>query len=369
MLVSPGDVHSEAWLRAEADSFVIYTDVSEADARKLAQHLSTLADLAPQFLPVSKSSAAAQKQAVRDLELLVFAKRRDFAKLLKPRHFVAFTRPGLESTLLLLAPFGDSDSLFTNMRHEYAHYHLRKQGLYYPPWFDEGIASLFEHVEINREGIAALNSFALFERYREPLRDSGRLSFKRLLNTPSFAGWPRARLQRFYGLSGQLAHFLEFGHERGLPDRRAALHKFFEQGSVDLAASLATPLPQLEREFRRYRDAPRKPTREIKLRSRTLQVSITPMDASEVLALQGRAAEGANPVAMLVKPPAGGQIVDVKSPVPNAPAQVHIFANHKRFIEPAGLHKNLFAHQKIAGRNIEEGIVVCRPFGPQTHLQ
>ena len=159
----------------------------------------------------------------------------------------------------MVAPSGNKDTLYANLRHEYAHYHLRKQGLYYPPWFDEGMASLFEHVQVERDGNARLDSDRLFSRYAEPLRESGQLSFQRLLSATTFQHWSLQRLQRFYGLSGQLVHFFEFAPERGFTDRREQLQNYLASGAHDLPASLGISTRQLEGEFRRYRSASGKP--------------------------------------------------------------------------------------------------------------
>ncbi len=299
LLVSPAHVHSEPWWQIETKAFVIYTDVEQSDALQLAQHLHELAGLAPKYLPKAHQQDPAHTPATQDLELLIFAKRRDFARLLNPRHFVSFTRPGLTSTLLMVAPTASRQSLLANLRHEYAHYYLRKQKLYFPPWYDEGMASLFEHVDLDKQGNAKLDTTALFKRYAEPIRNNDHLSFKRLLSTTSFTSWPRQRLQRFYGLSGQLVHYFEYSHQRGYTDRRDSLRQFLTDGATDFESSLDVSLGQLEREFRRYRKSTDKPSPGFTIDSHQVKTNLRKMHRHEVLTVQARAAEGVNPKAAL----------------------------------------------------------------------
>ncbi len=299
MLACSTHVHSETWWRLETTGFVVYTDVKQSDAVALAQQLKALEQLAGEYLPTVQDSPSSKPASSRDLEVLVFAKRRDFVRLLKPRHFVSFARPDFDSTLLMVAPASSRRSLLANLRHEYAHYYLRKQKLFLPPWYDEGMASLLEHVDITLTGHSQLDSAALFERYDEPLRAPNSLSLAQLLGTQSFLDWPRQRVQRFYGLSGQLVHFLLYGEQRGYGDRRPGLQKYLLEGATDLPGSLGISRRQLEREFRRYRKTSNKPTHEVPFDSDFQPPAIRQLTPYEVLTVQARAAEGVNPEAAL----------------------------------------------------------------------
>jgi len=301
LLAWPHDVHSKQWWRVDIADAVIYTDVEQSDASALAEHLVRLGNLAGRLLPATTAPESPAAMPAHQLEVLIFARRRDFAALLKPRHYVAFTRPGLASTMLMVAPAGGGeDSLFRNLQHEYAHYQLRKQKVYLPPWYDEGIASLFEHLQFAADDVAALDTGRLFSRYNAPLRGDARPSFKQLLHTTDFFAWPRPQLQRFYGLSGQLVHFLQYGHEKGFPDRREQLQQFLQDGNRSLTETLGVSVRQLQRDFDRYRRLAGKPAPQWHIPRQNLpQPTLTALPAAAVLRIHARAAEGANPAAAI----------------------------------------------------------------------
>ena len=263
-----------------------------AEGKALAQHVMQYRAAISNF-PFPNTQA--DNRPKPQVEMLAFASRRDFARLMKTRHFAAFAQPGLRSTMLVLAPAGGRESLYRNARHEYTHYHLRNHATGFPVWFDEGLAVMLEYLEFSDgDTHARLNTRALFNRYHGTLAQPRKPSLEKMLNTPRVEAWQAKHLPRFYGLMGQLVHMLYFGHEVGLPDFRSALQSYLTSRNNNVPASLQSTHSELGRHLMAYHRK-QKPAFEIELIPPNEALQITPMTAVESDQAVASAIEEANP--------------------------------------------------------------------------
>ncbi|MEQ8689986.1 MAG: hypothetical protein RIC89_04000 [Pseudomonadales bacterium] len=290
-----GNVYSamtDQWSRIEVGDLVVYTDLGADEGAALGRHLLHFRDAIVEFpYPVEEQL----NPRAPALELLVFARRKDFTRLMKTRHFAAFTQPGLRRTLLVIAPSGSTAGLYRNARHEYVHYHLRNHPTGYPVWFDEGLAVMLEYLQFDNDSTTArLDTAALFKRYTGRVQERWSPSLGKLLNTTRFDHWSYERLTRFYGLMGQFTHFLYFGQLAGFTDYREALTRHLMQRGPNLATDLATSNTRLARQFEQYRQRT-KPDIEIAVEPQTYPVRAQVMSAVARDRVLARAAEEANP--------------------------------------------------------------------------
>lgn len=284
----------DSWLQFNFPNLEIYTDMGEEEAVQLGQHIVHFKALLDQYMPVQTASSADTPR----LRMLVFSRRADFVRLMKPRHFAAFTQPTLRETLLVIAPSRGRESLYVNVRHELVHYQLRRQAVGYPPWFDEGSAVMLEHLELSSSGgeiSGTLDTRALFNAYRGAVRARRGLSLARMVEANDFRSWPLDSLHRFYGLMGQFVHFLKLGHTEGFTDLQYGLEQYLLDRRRGISESLGLSMNELESQFSRYRKLRKKPPFALYVDSVEAEFSVRTMTRSDVARVKGRAAESTRP--------------------------------------------------------------------------
>jgi len=139
-------IEDHTWHRLTQDRLELITDLKPSKARDLLRQLELFRGVVERYVP-------SRDGFDDDLQILLFARRRDFTKLFRPRHFGAFTLPQLTQTRLVVAPSGERASLRKNLLHEYVHYRVRASiSRLAPVWFEEGLATLLADVEFDTMG-------------------------------------------------------------------------------------------------------------------------------------------------------------------------------------------------------------------------
>ncbi len=296
MATSCADVYSNAdsgWTKVQSDGVTFYSDLPPPALNSLAKHLIQFRE-AIQSFPFAELADPSQPKP--QLDVLVFSKRREFARLLKTRHFAAFTQPGFERTFLLIGPSAGKMSLQRNARHEYVHYHLRNHPMGYPTWFDEGLAVMLEYLVIDKEHKtqAKLDTHALFKRYEFETASGKAPVLSGLLSGHDIHHWDYKRLEQFYGTVGQLVHYLYFGHEIGLTDHRPNLKSYLLKRDTSLAEALGTSNRRLERQLENYQKR-KKFEFQVQVAPVTSDMTHSPITVRERDLLLARAIAPANP--------------------------------------------------------------------------
>lgn len=287
------DIKEDTWYRAESPGFTLVSDLPLQEVQRLADRLQRFSVVLEAYLPVLSETRNRQP-----VELLVFAKRRDFVRLLQPRHFAAFTQPRLDTVLLVLAPSPGvrGDDLAQNMQHEYVHYRLRSLDQRVAAWFDEGLAGLMQYVEVSGEGNtvqAQIDTDLLFARFTAPLRVPGKIRLKSVLAARRYDHWPQARLVRFYGLAAQLSHFALAN--AWFPSRHP--QGFLPAPGEDSAMLFGLTVGKLEKELTAHRRSRLKSAVPVSVQSEHVPHTVQVASRDQVLGIQARAAEAANPAA------------------------------------------------------------------------
>lgn len=283
------------WVQVQTPNLHIYTDLDDARAHQLAQRLARFAQVVDTYLPDTDVP-------VQPLHILAYAKRRDFARLMNPRHFAAFTQPGLDRMLLVIAPALGTrdrfDSLLLNAQHEYVHYRLRSLPTALPPWLDEGMAGLLEQVKFEQSGsewIWHIDHRAIHARYDEDQR-VGNLNLADVIATRRYQHWSAERLRAFYGLAAQFVHFLKFVPPNAQPNFLQSVLLDPQTLMVDVYRAEQR---DMAREFERYRRRQgwrglEQPEVQPLLPIDQL-ITVSPYPEVELFHLQARAAESINP--------------------------------------------------------------------------
>jgi len=281
--------HTEEWHQYGSDNLQLVTDLPIAQAQKLNQALHAFAQVVEEYLP----EIAERHDGV--VRMLVFKERRALQRLVRKTHFAAFAQPGLNETLLVVAPSGRKQTLYDNALHEYTHYLLRTHSRAYPLWYEEGIASVLgasnvrwrkDHIEV-RVGMQPAPQAVL---------DPGELSSHGLQQTLAARvhnDWGVVQMHSHYQRSAWIAHYFTFNQRQDAAVQKARLQQYWERRDTNLFESMEVSPNRLLRKLRVHASRNhRARMHRVELMQPPQAVAVAPL---EVVALQARVAESVNP--------------------------------------------------------------------------
>ena len=245
-----------------ADRLMMITDLGSRDAEFLLGELelfdALIDEFVAPFVPLARQIApelvAREMQAAEEsrregeraaLRLVVMRRRSDFTRLFRSGHFAAFTIPTLARTTLVVGPTSGTESIRTNLLHEYVHYRMRRDvpgGL--PLWFEEGLASFlsqvkFTPVELESEQPTGSHIYKL-GLWRE-LEGASDMPLDQLLAFRDVRGASRAKTQSFYRTAHALVRYLYLYADLDEQQLASSLvlgqPRFTEQPGFDLQAA------------------------------------------------------------------------------------------------------------------------------------
>ncbi|QTC91560.1 hypothetical protein [Brevundimonas goettingensis] len=145
-LTGVGPAHAE-WLKAESERFVVYSEGSEANLRRFAQHLDTYDRLLNLSLTGSMGEAPPRK-----LPIYLVGSRGGLVTVrpdLGP-NIVGYYLTDEEDIFAMAIRDSDDDTLL----HEYAHHFMFQNAAYpYPGWFVEGFAEYYATAEFKSDRV------------------------------------------------------------------------------------------------------------------------------------------------------------------------------------------------------------------------
>lgn len=237
------------WRRAITNHFIIYSEASAEDLRAVAERLERFDGLLRRLTPVPAS------QTERRLTIFMPGGVGAVRQLLGGYPAGGFYIAHITGPYAVV-PRSTRNELFETdfiLFHEYVHHFMLQHfPVAYPAWFVEGYAELFSNTRFERDGSILVGAFA---RHRGPaLRDMPPL------RDLMFRTGRRLSTALFYAHSWGLTHYLLISDQRAGQLRRY----------LDLVGDGRPPeqavdeafggLVALERDYRRYRRAPRIPT-------------------------------------------------------------------------------------------------------------
>ena len=273
----PFAVAERPWFAYETRNFRVYSDYPEATAAKRIQDLELFRAFVHDAMGLPARSPGGPR-----LDVYLFSRRAHMIRVFNSTDVYGFMRPGLDRSLLVIAPVYGGGSENDVAFHEYVHYLLRNVGhSHLPPWYEEGLAEFFAMTEIRDDTLVVGNVNRL--RVRQ-LRDAHGLSVEEVmtagyplnLQLPRGSGISQANLSvwgghlravglprltqqaDFYSQSWSLMHMLLLGHRSG-HDRRdwrladyvadVAQGEGFDQA---YQSNFGIDYNQLERDLKRY---------------------------------------------------------------------------------------------------------------------
>jgi tetratricopeptide (TPR) repeat protein len=142
-------VPQERWLEARSAHFVVLTDASEKDGRRLASEFERMRVVFHTLFPTQVDKS--------DPPIVVVAlKNQEGMQALEPESYLGkgkidlsglFLRAG-DKNYILVRLDAEQERPFANVYHEYTHYMLRKAE-WLPLWLNEGLAQFYENTDID----------------------------------------------------------------------------------------------------------------------------------------------------------------------------------------------------------------------------
>jgi tetratricopeptide (TPR) repeat protein len=243
---------SEHWCETTSPTFQLISNLPADAQADLVTSLARFEAVAEPFLPGDPVTRRGS------LKLVVFRQRGEFLELTGKRQFAGYMQPSLQTNRLLIGPV--QGSLTETALHEYTHYLLRNRtGVSLPIWFDEGLATLLGHTELDAGQVVAgtLPVRRLEGRlaYRVQSR-SPQQKLTRTINANSLESFSGERINEFYDLSWLLSHYLYFGvYSDELAAgriRNSGLTRFLQAGDQTLFEHLDLRPTQLVRRLEKH---------------------------------------------------------------------------------------------------------------------
>ncbi len=201
-------VEDRDWCLTSTSQFDLLSDLKSSDALALLGSLHRFRSASLALLPSGQSAPAPVPK------LLVFERRRDFARTFESTVMVGFTRSSLDQSLLALGPDRQGRLLHRNAFHEYTHYLIRSHAeLNLPIWYEEGLASYLSTLSVDSQGLAVVGRIP-YEYLRGALVSSG-ASITDVVGERFRMGADHHEMSGTYGLAWALVRFL---HHAKAPD-------------------------------------------------------------------------------------------------------------------------------------------------------
>ena len=250
-------VSAATWREYKSDNFVLYSDVSTRQAKKVIRNLERFR------YGVLKFTGKENHPESNPVTFLYFDDRDDFRELTGPdrENVVGYFTESWGGPLMVGWSSNWSISGQSITYHEYVHHLMRSHDtLRYPRWYSEGFAELLASAELRGDSMAVGHA-PKWRLYELGEYGAGSIQVRDLL-TPSFE-ITEGNSEEYYAESWLLTHFLLLGELSGGKSYREASAKYI----LDLANG-ADPFESFERnmeispeeasnELRKYRNIDR----------------------------------------------------------------------------------------------------------------
>jgi Tfp pilus assembly protein PilF len=198
----------ERWVETRSTHFVVLTDASEKEARRLASQFERMHMVFHTLLPAKGDDT--------DPPIVVVAVRdRKGMQALEPEAYLGKNQIDLggfflrapEKNYILVRLDAQEEHAYANVYHEYTHYMLRKADGWLPLWLNEGLAQFYENTDIDAKTVW------LGQANAQELRFLGRadlLPIETLLKVDTKSSYyhDEQKGSIFYAESWALTHFL-----------------------------------------------------------------------------------------------------------------------------------------------------------------
>jgi tetratricopeptide (TPR) repeat protein len=244
---------SEHWLEAKTPHFVVLTDSSEKQARRIAGQLEQMRAIFHALLPGATDDKGSP------IVVLAMKDRKGFQSL-EPEAYLAKGQLNLaglflrapDKNYILLRVDAEGDHPFATIYHEYTHYILSKD-TWLPLWLNEGLAEFYQNTDIHDKDVLLGQASAEDLIY---LRQNRLLPIATLLKvdhtSPYYHDEQKGSI--FYAQSWALTHFLMVNDRQKNTNRIRDHAQFLIKGedSVTAAQHAFGDLNQLQQSLQSY---------------------------------------------------------------------------------------------------------------------
>jgi hypothetical protein len=241
------------WLRADTESFIIYSEINEKQLRDFAANLQRF-DTTLRLV----FNVAAKGEESR-LPIYLLPGREDVARLAtgsRSAPVAGFYRQDRDGSFALSHRQNDSSAPGTSpaqqvLFHEYSHHFMKRHlRVAFPGWFIEGFAEYYSTVDFDKEGRAMIGQPAYRRAYG--LLMLPKMPAERVLLEPPSAMRSRGQTDVYYGRSWLLTHMLF--HDPGRANQVNAYTNAINAGTEPRKAATDAfgDLAQLDKDLNRY---------------------------------------------------------------------------------------------------------------------
>lgn len=205
------------WTRYETNNFIVYTDVSEKDAKALINELELFAASLAQLVKMPAHATLPK------LKVFNFADDKLFAHFGGPANVQGYYFKAIDGPVIAIGPELNGESFdLTTIYHEYVHYFTRAvSNAKQPVWYSEGLADFFSTLNIDgdivRVGATPVSRFNTLK--RQDLLDLANLFNMTEYDESNFIN------DRLYASSWLVTHFMMLSERNGFPNYTASMDK------------------------------------------------------------------------------------------------------------------------------------------------
>ena len=244
---------NEHWLEIKSPHFIVLTDTSEKQGRRIASQLEQMRSVFHTLIPSAADDSGSP------IVVLGLKDRRAFQSL-EPAAYLAKGQLDLAGlfvnaqgrSYILLRLDAEGEHPFATVYHEYTHYMLRK-ATWMPLWLNEGLAEFYQNTDIHDKDVILGQPSADNIYY---LRDNRLLPLTTLLKVDYISPYyhDEQKGSVFYAESWALTHYIEVTDRQKNTTRLKDYARLLVQGqdSVTAAQTAFGDLNKLQKELDGY---------------------------------------------------------------------------------------------------------------------
>jgi tetratricopeptide (TPR) repeat protein len=202
---------TEHWLEVRSQHFVVLTDTSEKQARRVAGQFERMRAMFHLLMPNASGSAGSpvivlalkDKKALQSLEPAAYLAKGQL-------DLAGWFMPAPDKNYILLRLDAQGDHPYATIYHEYTHFMMRSASSWIPLWMSEGLAEFYQNTDIQEKEVLMGQASAgdlLYLRQNRLLPLTTLLSVDR--TSPYYHEEQKGSI--FYAESWALTHYLEIG--------------------------------------------------------------------------------------------------------------------------------------------------------------